>query len=153
MQKSIDLVRRCYILSEIRNVIDNINQKYNFNIDFDIKRQFEIVEISRACIEEITSMNHDVDEFVEIASLCNAITMFPFTSDKKINTEIIVSVLLEMTSRANDGISLEKCNEKIKDKIIEKIAKIQQNHRTSPYILGICLRNLYLENKHSKSKI
>ena len=98
-------------------------------------------------------MNHDVDEFVEIASLCNAITMFPFTSDKKINTEIIVSVLLEMTSRANDGISLEKCNEKIKDKIIEKIAKIQQNHRTSPYILGICLRNLYLENKHSKSKI
>ena len=84
----------------------------------------------------------------KIASLCNAGFIFPFTKDKEKNLNIIISVLLEMTSKVNGEIEITECDPELKNKIAKKIAKIKRDPRISPYNLGRYLQQLYNQNKH-----
>lgn len=142
MYKSISLEEGNYVLSEIEK---QLNKE---NIELDLEQQIKTLDVYAGSIKELTTKGYEVTEFTKIASLCNAGFIFPFTKDKEKNLNIIISVLLEMTSKVDGKIEITECDPELKNKIAEKIAKIKRDPRISPYNLGRYLQQLYNQNKH-----
>ena len=142
MYRNISLEEGNYVLSEIEK---QLNKE---NIELDLEQQIKTLDVYAGSIKELTTKGYEVTEFTKIASLCNAGFIFPFTKDEEKNLNIIISVLLEMTSKVDGEIEITECDPKLKNKIVKKIAKIKRDPRISPYNLGHYLQQLYNQNKH-----
>lgn len=142
MYRNISLEEGNYVLSEIEK---QLNKE---NIELDLEQQIKTLDVYADSIKELTTKGYEVTEFTKIASLCNAGFIFPFTKDEEKNLNIIISVLLEMTSKVDGEIEITECDPKLKNKIVKKIVKIKRDPRISPYNLGRYLQQLYNQNKH-----
>lgn len=142
MYKSISLEEGLYVLNEVNK------QTKKENVELDLEQQLKFMSVYNDCNKELMFKGYEVTEFTKIASLCNAGFIFPFTKDKEKNLNIIISVLLEMTSKVDGEIEITECDPKLKNKIVKKIAKIKRDPRISPYNLGRYLQQLYNQNKH-----
>lgn len=142
MYKSISLEEGLYVLNEVNK------QTKKENVELDLEQQLKFMSVYNDCNKELMFKGYEVTEFTKIASLCNAGFIFPFTKDKEKNLNIILSVLLEMTSKVDGEIEIKECDSELKNKIVKKIAKIKHDPRISPYNLGRYLQQLYNQNKH-----
>lgn len=142
MYKSISLEEGLYVLNEVNK------QTKKENVELDLEQQLKFMSVYNDCNKELMFKGYEVTEFTKIASLCNAGFIFPFTKDKEKNLNIIISVLLEMTSKVDGEIEITECDPELKNKIAKKIAKIRRDPRISPYNLGRYLQQLYNQNKH-----
>lgn len=142
MYKSISLEEGLYVLNEVNK------QTKKENVELDLEQQLKFMSVYNDCNKELMFKGYEVTEFTKIASLCNAGFIFPFTKDEEKNLNIIISVLLEMTSKVDGEIEITECDPKLKNKIVKKIAKIKRDPRISPYNLGRYLQQLYNQNKH-----
>ena len=142
MYKSISLEEGLYVLNEVNK------QTKKENVELDLEQQLKFMSVYNDCNKELMFKGYEVTEFTKIASLCNAGFIFPFTKDKEKNLNIIISVLLEMTSKVDGEIEITECDPELKNKIAKKIAKIKHDPRISPYNLGRYLQQLYNQNKH-----
>lgn len=142
MYKSISLEEGLYVLNEVNK------QTKKENVELDLEQQLKFMSVYNDCNKELMFKGYEVTEFTKIASLCNAGFIFPFTKDKEKNLNIIISVLLEMTSKVDGEIEITECDPKLKNKIVKKIAKIKRDPRISPYNLGRYLQQLHNQNKH-----
>ena len=142
MYKSISLEEGLYVLNEVNK------QTKKENVELDLEQQLKFMSVYNDCNKELMFKVYEVTEFTKIASLCNAGFIFPFTKDEEKNLNIIISVLLEMTSKVDGEIEITECDPKLKNKIVKKIAKIKRDPRISPYNLGRYLQQLYNQNKH-----
>ena len=142
MYKSISLEEGLYVLNEVNK------QTKKENVELDLEQQLKFMSVYNDCNKELMFKGYEVTEFTKIASLCNAGFIFPFTKDEEKNLNIIISVLLEMTSKVDGEIEITECDPKLKNKIVKKIAKIKRDPRISPYNLGRYLQQLHNQNKH-----
>lgn len=142
MYKSISLEEGMYVLNEVNK------QTKKENVELDLEQQLKLMSVYNDCNKELMFKGYEVTEFTKIASLCNAGFIFPFTKNEEKNLNIIISILLEMTSKVDGGIEITECDPGLKNKIIKKIAKIKHDPRISPYNLGRYLQQLYNQNKH-----
>lgn len=147
MLQNIHIEEGLYIIHTIQMQVLGINQKYHLDRVLDLEKQIQILDVYATCKNELQLKNQEND-YSKIASLCNALLIFPVFQDSSINIELMIGVLLELTSKVKEEIHIKSCNDLLKSEMINQILKMRKEPRLNPFYLGKILEKLYIENKH-----
>lgn len=150
-ETEITIIESLNIINSIQNQLKEMNQEMNTDVSFDLQNQIKVLDVYNTCKKELRKRKEEND-FTKIASLCNALFIFPVISNKRRNQELIIRVLLDMTSKVDQEIYIENCDEILKNNIVKEIVKIYHNPRRNPYSLGMYLFKLYTKNISRKKQ-